>query len=68
MDKKKINQSIRDVELEYSAVIRNVKEWRSRAMANRSTNNVHQLGVYVGWKQSLTDELIKLYWQSLELN
>lgn len=68
MDKKKLNQKIRDLELEYSAVLRNVKEWRSRASANRTEQNIHQLGLYLAWKYSLTNELIKHYWKALELN
>ena len=68
MDKKKLNRRIRDIELEYSAVLRNIKEWRSRASANMSKDNLHQLSLYLGWKQSLTNELIKQYWTALELN
>ena len=67
-DKKKLNQRIRDIEHEYSAVLRNIKEWRSRASANMSDDNLHQLSLYLTWKYSLTNELIKHYWKSLELN
>lgn len=65
---KKLNRKIRDVEYEYTTVLRNVKEWRSRAMANSTEDNVHQLALYLGWKQSLAKELITLYWKALGLN
>ena len=65
---KKLNREIKIVEQEYVSVIRKVRESRERAESTRSEGDIHQLGLYLCWRNKLTTELISLYWESLELN